>query len=179
MTLAGLLQILIIPAALGGWLTVDEIRRTSIAVWPRPIALQLAWSRANADAILKVWKKQVWKTSLRHSGEPAVRRVSRSIRWDFGFIPSYAVFFAGLVSLPWAGPEWLAILQRYGLYAPLAAGALDVVENLGMLAMVDHHRMNAWLPRLVTVCSVGKFALIAATAVAIVVALATSVVTHL
>ena len=164
--LAGVLQVLIIPAALGGWLTVDEIRRSSAAVWPRPRSLQLAWSQARADAIIAAWHP------------PERKKVIRSIRWDSLFIPSYALFFAGLVSLPWETPPTVTYLLAIAMFAPLIAGAFDLVENFGMVRMISTGVAGRTLPAIVTICSLAKFTLLIATLGALTVAVIASVVAN-
>jgi hypothetical protein len=164
--IAGILQMLIIPAALGGWLTVDEIRRSSAGVWPRPISLQMAWSPARADAVIAAWHP------------PERKRIIRSINWDFGFIPSYAFFFAGLVSLPWEAPALLMRVLTVAMFAPLLAGAFDVIENIGMRRMIDNEAAGRILPRIVTFCSFTKFGLLIVTGIALTVALIASIVAN-
>src|SRR5688572_20221524 len=117
MGMSDILHILLIPAALGGWLTVDEIRRATLGLVPPPVTLQMAWSQSRAEAILSAWKKHQ-------------KNVVRSIRWDFRFIPSYALFLAGLVALPWPMPSFLTWAPGVLVFAPLAAGLFDVIENI-------------------------------------------------
>jgi hypothetical protein len=89
---------------------------------------------------------------------------ARAQTWvDFAYLAVYAptlALAAGLAFGPWAKRSawlgWLGVLLSWGA---LAAGALDVIENIAMLRMLADAPSDA-MASLARICALGKFALI-------------------
>lgn len=91
------------------------------------VEFELAWTAAKAQAMLATWGE---------AGQAAARQ---SLVVDFAFMPTYALGMAALTLL--AARSQIGRWQTLGLWlvlAPLAAWALDVVENVNLMALVDH-----------------------------------------
>lgn len=91
------------------------------------VDFELAWTAAKAQAMLTSW------------GEVGRAAARQSLIIDFAFMPTYALGMAALTLL--AARSLTGRWQALGLWlvlAPLAAWALDAVENVNLLALVDH-----------------------------------------
>jgi hypothetical protein len=90
------------------------------------VDFELAWTPGRAAQLLAAWG-------------PAGAQTARESLWvDFGFIPPYALFFAGatLLAARTARGRW----QTIGLWltlGPFVAGALDAAENLCLLNVLS------------------------------------------
>ncbi len=95
---------------------------------PRTIVdFEFAWTPANAAQMMGAWGA---------AGDTAARQ---SLLIDFGFIPVYALAFAGFTLL--AARAAQNRLQTLGLWlvlAPFVAGLLDAIENLCLLNALDN-----------------------------------------
>lgn len=152
---------LLIPPALRPWLlglfsvfTVvvgSAMMKISARVKPSPIWFEFPWTQRGADEILGQWDG---------AAKDAVRK---NLLLDFVFIASYVggLVVAGAMAseelgvefgaAPWAGA---AIT-----WAVIAAGLLDVCENIGQFAMLGGRRGPVW-PLLTSVCATVKFILV-------------------
>lgn len=94
---------------------------------PKPVKLEVTLRRGDAVKIIDAWK-------LQH----AVGAARRAIYVDFAFLVTYGVLFAAAGSLLGRGfdTETVGALITYiGFVAPL----FDVLENIGMLLMLNGH----------------------------------------
>jgi len=114
------------------------------------VAFELTYGAQTAADILAAW------------GPDGQAAAQSSTRLDFAFIPAYALAFAGLTLL-------LARRQREGWQtlglwltgAPLLAGALDVVENLFLLGMLNRPAdFPALYALMASVAATAKFGLL-------------------
>ena len=89
------------------------------------VSLELAWTPAQAGMLLAAWGQ-------------AGRQVAReSLLLDFFFMPAYALLLAGLVVFE--ARRSAGRVQALGLrlaWAPFAAWALDIAENLALLRVL-------------------------------------------
>lgn len=137
------------------------------------VSLELASTVERVEAIVESWRR------TRVGRGTAVDVAKRSIYLDFPFIVAYSTVLAG-------GCWWVAgVLGRRGLpgaggvrtlgWLQLAAGALDVVENAGMLIEIDRApagELVDWVPPVVAVAARTKFTLAGVGVVAILCGLA-------
>jgi hypothetical protein len=95
----------------------------------RIVSLELAWSEATAETIIKSWS-------------PEQRQSAASqVLLDFIFIAAYAclLLYMGMAAGTWAQMHGLAAIAPLAIAAGLgglAAGIFDCLENLGLLAML-------------------------------------------
>jgi hypothetical protein len=111
------------------------------------VDLELAWTQPVAREVVEKWRAATVLDVAR-----------RNIYVDFGFIAFYApllalVCFSG-ASHRTGGWRVAGVAIAWGM---LAAGALDVIENLGMLPMLDG---NFTFVTLVSICAATKFVLL-------------------
>jgi hypothetical protein len=109
------------------WRPLRKIAPASVATW------ELAFTKRRAQALIAAWNA--------HLPESRVRRLLRvQLGLDFLFIPAYSFLLAGVC---WRTAHWLeATRPSSGLaidlaalaVLPLAAGCLDVFENLCLYA---------------------------------------------
>ncbi|HWL35651.1 MAG TPA: hypothetical protein VNQ77_05605 [Frankiaceae bacterium] len=117
------------------------------------VAIELAGTPARAAAIKAAWGP---------GGRAAARR---SLLADFAFVAAYVVVpvvvagASAAVMRPrgWSGWTGTAIFSGWAM---VAAGALDVVENAALLAVLRADRPAAALTRLAAFCARGKFLLV-------------------
>jgi hypothetical protein len=121
------------------------------------VSLELARNAAWAERLIESWgaalhDRAVWQVIL-----------------DFPFILAYAwaLFYFGV----WAWRQAvantrpkLAIAAHAAAWAGLAAGALDIFEDAGLLAMLGGARGNV-VAGFTSACAIGKFALLAGAAI--------------
>ena len=88
------------------------------------VPYELAFSETRARSILEAWSVE---------GRTAARR---SLLIDFGFIPSYALFFSSLAVLCVRRLPVLPKARWVLPLFPLGAGACDAAENLLLLRML-------------------------------------------
>ena len=89
------------------------------------VSYELAFTAERADTILEAW------------GSTGVQQARRSLLIDFGFIPAYGIFFAGITLL--IARVQIGYLQSSGLVLVLAvfvAALCDVLENLMLLSLL-------------------------------------------
>ncbi len=120
---------------------------------PGIVPYELSGGAGRASRILAEW------------GDHGRGLASLSLWLDFGFILSYATFFAlaGLATRDYARDHGLRRLAAAGTVAPflaIAAGVFDVVEDVGLLLFLGGHGGSA-APVIASVCAGFKFALIA------------------
>ena len=123
------------------------MQKISAPVKPSPIRLEFPWTQRGAHEILSQWD------------DAAKDAVRKNLVLDFIFIVSYvgglvvagAMASAALGPAPWAGA---AIT-----WAVIAAGLLDVCENIGQFAMLGGW-CGAFWPLLTSVCATVKFLLV-------------------
>jgi hypothetical protein len=95
----------------------------------RIVSLELAWSKATAEKVINSWTPQQRQTAV------------SQVLIDFIFIAAYAclLLYMGMASATWAQTHRLAAIAPLAIAAGLggfAAGILDCLENLGLLAML-------------------------------------------
>ena len=122
---------------------------------PGIIPFELAGELARAREILADWGSEG-------------RDTARLSLWlDFAFLVAYGGFLA-LAATAARGLAlrrgWRRLAAARGLVValPVGAAALDVLENIFLLATVGAHG-GATSPRLAAICATGKFALVIAT----------------
>jgi hypothetical protein len=118
-----------------------------------PVSLEFSWTARKAEKILKAW------------GEEGIRRAKIQVLTDFLFIVSYSGFlcFFGWRMSRLALEQGDIIPPKIAYLAGwlgLAAGAADVLENCGLLAMLSGTRTYR-IPLLTSIFASTKFALIA------------------
>src|SRR5258708_40139794 len=82
----------------------------------------------------------LWLKMFDHWGRAGMAVMRRSLHVDFAFMPVYA--FAAAMCTLLAARSASGFAQNVGLWlvlAPFLAWALDIVENLGLLAALDHY----------------------------------------
>lgn len=91
------------------------------------VSFELAWTPANAEQMMGAWGA---------AGNAAARQ---SLLIDFGFIPVYALAFAGFTLLAArAAQDRVQTLGLWLVFAPFIAAGCDVIENLCLLNTLDH-----------------------------------------
>jgi hypothetical protein len=115
--------------------------------------LQRAWSEANARALMKTW------------GSAGTLRAIHNVWVDFLFIPAYVITIVFACS-------WLADASGPGNWQDLGialaramwvAGFLDVIEDIGLLAML-YGRISDRIAQVTTFCASAKYAILLASA---------------
>lgn len=147
---------MLIPVALRPWLlgvffvfflVVGRAMKTiSESVKPAPIRFEFPWTQRGADEILGQWD------------DAAKRAMRKNLMLDFVFIVAYvgclavagAMATGALQPAPWVGAATA--------WAVIAAGLLDVCENIGQFAMLAGRR-GLW-PQFTSVCATAKFLLV-------------------
>lgn len=142
------LAALVVTLALGLYLF-----QAGAKLHPEAISLQRAWTSSTAEEIV-----QSWKTANE------VDKAADQVLWDFLFIVAYAylLFAFGHAAARDAGNRGLSRLAKIagcGAVAGLLAGALDVVENIGLLTMI-WGRTAPPIPSLTSLASLAKFILV-------------------
>ncbi len=133
----------------------------SQSLTPRGIVeLELCWSAKRANEVLGSWKLQ---SSFRDSKVWLLDVAIEDTWLDFGFIVIYAT--AATLFCGYAATRPKYHLQRSTLimlaWAQLAAGCLDVIENIGMLIMLYNGNVTSdLLPVVTTICAGTKFVMI-------------------
>jgi hypothetical protein len=95
----------------------------------RIVSLELAWSQASAETIIKSWSPEQRQSAV------------SQVLLDFIFIAAYAclLLYMGMASGTWAQAHGLSAIAPLAIAAGLggfAAGIFDCLENLGLLAML-------------------------------------------
>jgi hypothetical protein len=86
----------------------------------------LAWTPQNAETMMGVW------------GEAGRQTARESLFIDFGYMPAYSFFFAGLTLM--AARAVTARWQALGFAltcAPFVSAACDAIENFALLAALQ------------------------------------------
>ena len=120
------------------------------------ITLELAGTPAEAERIVDSWERV-----------GALDEAGVSLGLDFLYMPLYAAVLAALVIAVNRRARWK--VGRAIAWAPFAAAALDVVETVALVRVVDDPSVDGW-PAVARVFALGKFALLVVTALFIVVA---------
>lgn len=109
------------------------------------VDLELAFNQATANSIKELWTSHQCSGTLSISSN-AMEAAIINIILDFAFIVSYTWFFVVLVVLTRANDS-LAMdkVTLLGCYATLAAGLLDVIENIFMLIFLIVGEINSLL----------------------------------
>lgn len=129
------------------WLgKLNHSLRTSDARWGI-LSLQFAWCKRRAELVLKSWDSRL-------------NIARRQTKLDFGYI----LLYSPLLSLTCAvlAQEHSGMLSQVGQvlsWLALGAGALDGVENVALLRMLDRGP-NHLAAGLASSCATGKFAII-------------------
>lgn len=142
---------LLMLAAVAGFQYTFQVIHQPLA--PRTIVdFEFAWTPANAQEMMSVWGA---------AGDVAARQ---SLLIDFGFMPVYALAFAGFTLL--AARSAKGRVQTPGLWlavAPFVSAVCDAVENLCLLNTLDNAASpSAALLTLAGVMAAIKFALLLA-----------------
>ena len=90
------------------------------------VAFELAWTPQKAETMMGVW------------GEVGRQTARESLFIDFGYMPAYSFFFAGLTLM--AARAVTARLQALGFaltFAPFVSAAFDAIENFVLLAVLQ------------------------------------------
>lgn len=127
----------------------DRMQRTG---GPGIVGFELAGERARAREILAAW------------GEPGRDAARLSLWIDFPYLVAYGAFWTLAVAATrdWAAARRSTRLTRLGGWLvafPLAAAAMDAVENATLLVVLGGGG-GSIAPSLATVCALAKFALI-------------------
>jgi hypothetical protein len=120
------------------------------------ITLELAGTPAEASRIVDEWAR-----------EGALDEAGVSLGLDFLYMPLYAALLAGIVVAVNRRPRW-----RIGsavAWAPFIAAALDVVETVALVRVVDDPSVDGWAA-VARAFALGKFALLIVTVLFVVVA---------
>jgi hypothetical protein len=144
-------------------------------VRPAIVRLQLAWSPACARRIIDCW-----------AAAASIKRAKRSVHLDYAFLVGYAATLALLVLLAARAADASGLMSEdtadtfalVGALAMVGAGALDAVENVGLLVMLGGRISRAWTV-FTTLCAGTKFALVIAGVVTALVVLAAALVESL
>lgn len=90
------------------------------------VAFELAWTPQKAETMMAAW------------GEAGNRTARESLLVDFGYMPAYALFFAGLTLM--TARAVTAGLQTLGFvltFAPFVAWLFDAIENFALLSVLQ------------------------------------------
>ena len=90
------------------------------------VAFELAWTPQKAETMMEVW------------GEVGRQTARESLFIDFGYMPAYSFFFAGLTLM--AARAVTARLQALGFAltcAPFVSAASDAIENFALLSVLQ------------------------------------------
>ena len=90
------------------------------------VAFELAWTPQKAETIMGVW------------GEAGSQTARESLFIDFGYLPAYSFFFAGLTLM--AARAVTARMQALGFAltcAPFVSAVFDAIENLALLSVLQ------------------------------------------
>jgi len=146
-----------------GWLTYhgDPLKAGTSAPFVGILALEFCGNQSAANTVLKHWGNNI---SPRDPTMSLTAVAVSDIYWDFLFIVAYTsaiTLFCGLAATRHTGrfADVLTILA----WAQPVAGALDVVENIGMLIMLRAgHVESTFLPLSTAISATAKFAIIGA-----------------
>jgi hypothetical protein len=109
------------------------------------VDLELAFNQARANSIKELWTSHQCRGALSISSNAKEASIINIIL-DFAFIASYTWFFIVLVALTQANvPLAIDKITLLGCYAALAAGMLDVIENIFMLIFLIVGEINSLL----------------------------------
>lgn len=116
------------------------------------VALEVAGNAERAQQLLDAWGP---------TGRGAARR---SLRWDYGYLTSYAVFLAAACAgaarrLGRRGWPAAATVGPTVAWAPVLAGGCDAVENAALLAVL-RRGPHPPLPALARTAALAKFAVL-------------------
>lgn len=116
------------------------------------VKFELAGSLARSEALIAAWEKV----------RPGARqRAAFQVGADFLFLLGYAPLLAllvgmGAATLPWA---WLRTVGYLVAWSQLLAGALDAVENVGLMQVLSGTKREVW-PRVARYAAIAKFTLV-------------------
>jgi hypothetical protein len=114
------------------------------------VAFELAWTPQKAETIMGVW------------GEAGSQTARESLLIDFGYLPAYSFFFAGLTLM--AARAVTARLQTLGFvltFVPFVSAVFDAVENLTLLSVLQTPGNPSALALILAgVCATLKFSLL-------------------
>ncbi|HEX4955036.1 MAG TPA: patatin-like phospholipase family protein [Thermoanaerobaculia bacterium] len=174
------LAIALSALCLAGWLALEMYESSTAltagsASGKSVVDLELVADPRAASAIVGQWavgRNQVCS----HPGfeqHSLLACAARNLALDMWFIPAYVVLALSLVWLLIPVIERRRPLRRALLAAPVAAGALDYVENvcLGQVLAGRGGPVDAWLTRLGSSAATGKFLLLVFVAIALAIAL--------
>jgi len=139
---------------------------------PGIVALELARSPRRAQQIVGRWQEAA-----------ELGRARRSVYLDFAFIVSYVAGLAFLILLAARAAEESGLMSGeradtfawVGSLAMIGAGALDTVENLGLLLLIRGRISRGWT-LLTSACALVKFVLLIAGALAALAVLTASLI---
>ncbi len=138
---------------LAGWIAMSRVGRPmSRRAGQGNVAFELAGSSNEAKRLLRAW------------GEEGCTAARRSIAIDFPWIAAYvgAIALSSLYLSDAAARAGREVFRELGVLAAwgvVAAGVLDVAENIGMLASLRNPTSSR--VRFVFLCATAKFALVA------------------
>ena len=114
------------------------------------VAFELAWTPQKAETIMGVW------------GEADSQTARESLFIDFGYLPAYSFFFAGLTLM--AARAVTARMQTLGFVltvVPFVSAVFDAIENLALLSVLQSpDSPSAAALTLAGVCATLKFSLL-------------------
>ena len=90
------------------------------------VAFELAWTPQKAETIMGVW------------GEAGSQTARESLFIDFGYLPAYSFFFAGLTLMAArALSGWQQTLGFVLTFAPFMSAVSDATENFALLSVLQ------------------------------------------
>jgi hypothetical protein len=114
------------------------------------VAFELAWTPQKAETIMGVW------------GEAGSQTARESLFIDFGYLPAYSFFFAGLTLMAArALSGWQQTLGFVLTFAPFMSAVSDATENFALLSVLrTPTNPSAFALTLAGVCATLKFSLL-------------------
>jgi hypothetical protein len=121
---------LIVTLAMGYILSIQGAQLQNQHAPHRVVSLELAWTGKNAQEVVDSWKAGRLK-----------RAAYRHVALDFIFIAGYTALLIVIAlsaqrAANGAGSTFLVWAAGWATYGALAAGVFDVLENIGLLAML-------------------------------------------
>jgi len=114
------------------------------------VAFELAWTPQKAETIMGVW------------GEAGSQTARESLLIDFGYLPAYSFFFAGMTLMAArALSGWQQTLGFVLTFAPFMSAVSDATENFALLSVLQSpDSPSAAALTLAGVCATLKFSLL-------------------
>ncbi len=127
-----------------GWAMMN----ITASVKPKALRLEFPWTKKAADEILDKWKN-----------DPATAgKVRKSLALDFLFIVAYVGGLVVAAAMATGVLGWAPSVGAAITWGVIAAGLLDVCENISQFAMLAGRR-GLW-PQFTSGCATAKFLLV-------------------